>query len=242
MEFEVLRATEYNAIFNFEYPPQLEILEELQINGYKLLAYKGATGSNQIKSGLPTWSSESFIEMFGRIEIDHQPLYKVYVYEENDLDEYSLIEMQFQSDICPLGTIIQLNPDYSFSLISENGNKDSIKLIDNRPYDSKKITVGLASMIIGKFSPFCAFELCAQGEVIMKPNNKICLFTAQTDICRNQIVQNLTGMGCTFEFDEMHKQFNLKMTRMPWGISQDLPDKNFKLRFPNQPISSILNK
>lgn len=241
MELDVLKNTEYDAIFDFGYPSQFEILEELQINGYKLLGYKGATGTNQIKCGLPTWFSESFIEMFGRVEIDHRPLYKIYVFEENNLDEYSVIEMQFQSDICPLGSIIQLNPDYSFSLINKNGDIDSISLIDNRPIGSKNITVGLASTIIGKFSPFCAFKSTAQSEVKMKPNNKICLFAAQTDITRNQVVKNQTGMGCTFEFDDMHKQLNLKMTRMPWGISQDIPDSNFKLRFPNQPISSILN-
>ena len=241
MEIETLKDNEYKAVFDFGYPAQYEILGELQANGYKLMGYKGATGTNQIKCGLPTWFSESFVEMFGLIEIDHRPLYKVYVYEESQLDEFSEVEMDFQSDVYPLGTTLQLNTDFSFSVIDEKSPAGTITLIDNRHHESKTIIVGLASLIIGRFSPFCAFKSIAQNKVSMKPNNKICLFTAQTDIKSKQIIQNLTGMGCTFEFNDSQKQIALKVTRMPWGITEANSKMSLKMRFPNQPISKILN-
>ena len=241
MEIEALRDTEYKAVFDFGFPAQYEILGELQENGYKLMGYKGATGTNQVKCGLPTWFSESFIEMYGLIEIDHRPLYRVYVHEESQVDEYSEVEMHFQSDVYPLGTTLQLNADHSFSVIDEKSPTETITLVDNRHHESKNIIVGLASFIIGRFSPFCAFISIAQEKVNMKPNNKICLFTAQTDIKPRQIIQNLTGMGCTFEFNDSQKQIALKVTQMPWGITKANSKMSLKMRFPNQPISKILN-
>lgn len=238
---KTVNMTEYRTIFDFDLTQQDEILKELQTYGYQLIGYKGATGTNQITSGLPTWFSESFIEMVGQIEIDHEPVYKVYAYEESDLEQYRQIEMDFLSEECALGSKISLNKDGSFSILNDSAPKGCIQLIDNRPTGCKRIIVGLASKIIGRYAPFCAFYSSSQEIINMEPNDRICLFTSQTNISAGTVIKNLLGMGCSFEFSSSEKFYNLEMTRMPWGIKQTKPKDKVILRYPNQVLSRILN-
>ncbi len=233
--------TVYRAIFDFGLTEQDEILKDLQTGGYHLCGYKGATGTNQITSGLPTWFSESFIEMVGLIEIEHEPVYKVYVYEESELKQYQQIEMNYLSDEYALGSIISLNKDGGFSIISSSAPKGCIQLIDNRQDGSKKIIIGLASKIIGRYAPFCAFYSSSQEVITMKPNNQICLFSSQTHIIAGTVIRNLLGMGCSFEFKSTDKFYQLEMTRLPWGIKQATPDDQITTRFPNEILGRLLN-
>lgn len=241
MQRESHHETIYKTVFDFGSLEQYKILQELQLNGYKLMGYKGASGPNQITSGLPTWFSESFTKMYGQIEIDCEPLYRVYVYEESEIRTYTSIEMQILSDEYPLGTALILNPDGSFSVQREGTPKGTITVLNNRPIGSKNITIGLASKIMGQYAPFCAFSSVAQDTVYMKPNDKICLFTAQTNIVAGSVVKNLTGLGCSFEFNPAEAQYDLKMTRMPWGIKRSDPEKNVNIKYPNQSLIQFLN-
>lgn len=241
MQIETLNETIYKTVFDFGSLEQYKILQELQVNGYQLMGYKGATGSNQVTCGLPTWFSESFTKLFGLIEINHKPLYKVYVFEESDIDSYSTIEMQFLSDEYPLGTALSFNSDGNFSVQKGAAPEGTITVLDNRPTESKNVTIGLASKIIGQYAPFCAFNSTAKDTVCMRPNDKICLFTAQTNIIAGYVVKNLTGLGCTFEFNPSDVQYDLKMTRMPWGITHNNPEKSVSTKYPHQSLIQFLN-
>jgi len=233
--------TAYRAIFNFNSMYQREVLKELKTNGYQLIGYKGATGTNQITTGLPTWFSESFNRMGDLIEIEHEPTYKVYVYEQSELKQYKQIEVDFLSEECALGSVISLNNDGSFTVLNNLAPKGSIQVIDNRDKDGKRIIVGLASKIMGKYTPFCAFYSSAQESINIEPNNKICLFTCQTFIGTGTVIQNLMGMGCSFEFCSTETSYNLEMTRLPWGIQQSDLKNNVFVKFPNQDLRRILN-
>jgi len=241
MQIETLNETIYKAAFDFGSLEQYQILQELQFNGYKLMGYKGASGPNQITCGLPTWFSESFTKMYGQIEIDCEPLYRVYVFEETDVRTYTTIEMQILSDEYPLGTALVLNSDGSFSVQEGSAPKGTITVLNDRPTGSKNITIGLASKILDQYAPFCAFNSIAQDTVCMRPNDKICLFIAQTNIAEGSMVKNLTGLGCTFEFNSSDVQYNLKMTRMPWGITHTDPEKSVNTKYPNQSLNQFLN-
>jgi len=232
--------TIYRAIFNFGLPKQNKILKEMYTHGYHLIGYKGATGTNQISEGLPTWFSRSFMELLNTNEIIHEPVYKVYVYEENDMNQYVQIKMDYLSEECDLGSSVSFNSQGEFSIQKDSAPEGCIQLIDNRPSGSKRIIVGLASKIMDQFSPFCAFS--SSKEIItMEPNNKICLYTAQTSLIEGTIIRNLLGMGSSFEFDSNNNQYELELTRMPWGIAQTDYNEKINIQFPNQDLSHILN-
>lgn len=73
--------TVYEMGFDFTSAEQRKILEYLQKNNYQLIAYKGASGPNQVSAGLPTWFSVPFGNMFGKVTIDYTPLYKLPKYD-----------------------------------------------------------------------------------------------------------------------------------------------------------------
>ncbi|MBE0391981.1 hypothetical protein [Flavobacterium sp. PL002] len=211
-------ATIFTMDFDFTDASQRTILKYLQTNKYKLFGYKGASGPNQISSGLPTWFAVPYIEMFGSVEIDYEPLYKVYVFNKAVIGANTTIKMEVLSIELPLGTAIQFNSDGTFSTIG-SAKPGTISILNNRPSGTTDVTVGLAAKVNGDYAPFCAFTSTPQGTVSMEPNEKVVLFAAQTNIVSGAVIGNAASPGCTFMFNASNINYNLEMIPSTYGIT-----------------------
>ena len=211
-------STIFTMDFDFTSAGQKTILSYLQANGYKLFGYKGASGPNQISAGLPTWFAVPYIEMFGNVEIDYEPLYKVYVFNKAVIGANTTIKMEVLSIELPLGTAVQFNPDGTFSTVG-SAKPGTISILNNRPSGTTNVTVGLAAKVNGVYAPFCAFTSTPQGTVSMEPNEKVVLFAAQTNIVSGSVIGNATSPGCTFMFDSSSINYNLEMKPSTYGIT-----------------------
>ncbi|WP_025743195.1 hypothetical protein [Aquimarina pacifica] len=211
-------ATIFKIDFDLTSQEQIDILDYLQANNYKLLGYKGASGPAQVTEGVPVWFAEPFIEMFGNVEIDYEPLYKVYVYNKATIGAYTTIQMQALSPEVPLGTAVTFNADGSWSTIPDGAPDGIITLLNNRPAGTDNITVGLASKVNGEFAPFCAFTATPQGSISMEPNETVLLFAAQDDLVSGSVVGNTTAPGCTFDFNASSTQYDLQLLPSTFGI------------------------
>lgn len=211
-------ATIFTMNFDFTSASQKAILSYLQDNNYKLFGYKGASGPNQISSGLPTWFAVPYIEMFGNVEIDYEPLYKVYVFNKAVIGANTTIKMEVLSIELPLGTAVQFNPDGSFSTIG-SAKPGTISILNNRPAGTTNVTVGLAAKVNGVYSPFCAFTSTPQSTVSMEPNEKVVLFAAQTNLVSGSVIGNATAPGCTFMFNASSINYDLEMIPSTYGIT-----------------------
>ncbi len=210
--------TIFSIDFDFGSADQRTILDYLQKNNYKLFGYKGASGPNQVSAGLPTWFAEPFKEMFGAVEIDYEPVYKVYVFNQANIGTNTTIKMECLSAELPLGTAVQFNPDGSFT---KNGDAESgiITVVNNREVGTAPVTIGLAAKVNGIYAPFCAFTCPPQGSVSMEPNEKVCLFAAQSNLKSGSVTANAAAPGCTFEFNASSINFNLEMIPSTYGIT-----------------------
>ncbi|MEM9822196.1 MAG: hypothetical protein AAF985_14030 [Bacteroidota bacterium] len=212
-------ATAFNIDFDFTSATQKKILQHLQNNGYKLMGYKGAKGAGQVTAGLPTWFAIPYMDMFAKVDINYEPLYKVYVSQQSEIGPNTTLNVSAMSKEFPLGTSLAFNPDGSFSIDTTNpAPAGTISLLNNRPSSTPKVTVGLAAKVNGNFSPFCAFTLTPQGSVNMEPLEKVCLFAAQTSLQSGSVVGQAAAPGCTFEFSESAIDYSLEMIPNTYGI------------------------
>jgi len=209
--------------FDFTSNDQQEILRDLQANNYKLVGYKGASGPNQVSSGVPTWFSIYYYEMFGREDIYCEPKYKVYVYNKGVIDINTTIQMHAISDEIPLGTAVTFHQDGSFSA-TPGAPAEAITVKNERGVNTSDITIGLAAEVEGRFQPFCAFTCAPQGEVIMEPNENIVLFAAQTGATPGSVTKCTTGSGCNFAFSAQNVKYELEMIHRNYGI-RNVPGK-----------------
>lgn len=211
-------ATIFKIDFDFTSASQKAILGELQTAGYQLMGYKGASGPSQVTAGLPTWFVEPYGEMFGKVEIDYEPLYKVYVYNEATIGTNTTIQMESLSTEIGLGTAVTFNADGTFST-TNNAPAGIITLFNNRPANTSNVTVGLAAKVNGSYAPFCAFTCTPQGSVSMEPNEKVVLFAAKTDLVSGSVVGNAASPGCTFDFNASDIVYDLEMIAHTYGIT-----------------------
>ncbi|CAM1340263.1 hypothetical protein [Tenacibaculum amylolyticum] len=204
--------------FDFTAAEQREILQYLQQNNFTLFGFKGASGPNQVAAGLPTWFAVPYKEMFGTVEIDYEPLYKVYVFNKAEIGANTTIKMEALSIEIPLGSKVQFNSDGTFSTIG-SATPGTISVLNNRPAGTSNITIGLAAKVNGVFAPFCAFTSTPQGTISMEPNQKVVLFAAQKNLISGSVVGNAAAPGCTFEFNASHINFDLEMIPSTFGIT-----------------------
>jgi hypothetical protein len=209
--------TIYTIGFDFTSNEQKSILQYLQANNYSLFGYKGASGPNQVAAGLPTWFKVPYVGVFGSVEIDYEPMYKVYVFNQAVIGTNTTIKMQAMSMEFPLGTALQFNPDGTFSKMG-TAPAGTITVLNTRPAGTDNVTVGLAAKVNGEYQPFCAFTCTPQGSVSMAPNEKVCLFAAQTSLQSGSVLGNMTAPGCTFEFNSSNVNYNLLMIPSTYGI------------------------
>lgn len=204
--------------FDFTGSVQNQILSYLQENGYTLYGFKGASGPSQVTTGLPVWFAEPCQEMFGQVEIDYEPLYKVYVFNQAVIGANTTIQMQAMSVELPLGTAITFNADGTFSTTGA-ATPGLITVFNNRPAGTSNVTIGLAAYVNGDYAPFCAFTCTPQGSVSMEPNETICLFAAQPNLQSGSVVGNAAAPGCTFEFNASSISYKLAFIGSTYGIT-----------------------
>lgn len=210
--------TVYNINFDFTRADQKTILQYLQNNNYSLYGFKGASGPNQVKEGVPVWFTVPFEEMFGNVDIAYEPLYKVYAFNQHEIAPNTTIKMDALSIELPLGTSIEFNADGTFSN-KKDAPAGSISIINQRPAGTPNITVGLAAKVNGIFQPFCAFTCTPQGSVNMAPHETVCLFAAQADLKSGSVVGNAAAPGCSFVFDSNRINYSLEMLASTYGIN-----------------------
>jgi hypothetical protein len=129
----VSAASTYTIEFDFRSAAEKAILTDLQKGKYQLLAYKGASGPSQVTAGLPTWFAMPFTNIYGDFKVNYTPVYKVYVYNEVDISEDTVITMDALSQEVTLGTALTFQPDGSFKIASSPAQPGAIKLTNNRP-------------------------------------------------------------------------------------------------------------
>ncbi|REC62983.1 hypothetical protein DRF65_07045 [Chryseobacterium pennae] len=224
------KATIFSTEFDFTSGEQKEILHYLQVNNYRLLGYKGASGPNQVSSGVPTWFSMPYVNMFGRFEIYYEPRYKVYVFNKGDITINTTITMHALSDEVSLGTKVVFNTDGSFHSDSV-GSEEVITVYNSRPAGTSPITIGLAVKVNGQFLPFCAFTCAAQGTVSIQPDAKIALFAAQSNMTSGSVADHIINPGCSFMWNAKNTMFDLQMIPETYGI------ENVPGRLSVEPVS-----
>ena len=210
--------TTYKILFDFTSQDQRTLLQYLQANNYQLLAYKGATGPNQVTAGLPTWFAQPFGSVFGSIEIDYTPQYKVYVYNSTVIGANTTIQMQAISGLVGLGKSLVFNADGSFSPGTVTAPTDGIVLQNNRPAGTPNVTVGLAAYINGQYLPFCAFTSTPQGSVAMTPHESVCLFAAMTSLQSGSVTAVATAPGVSFSFSAAAPVYTLAIAPSTYAV------------------------
>ncbi|MDD0975490.1 hypothetical protein [Pseudomonas fontis] len=210
--------------FDFGSADQKAILTELQKSGYSLMAYKGAAGPNQLTSGVPTWFSVPFGTMFGLVDIDYQPQYKLYVTNQSNIAANTTIQMQSISDALSLGSAQTFNADGSFVSGGVEGvASDSLGLFNNRPAGTPPVTVGLAGLVTtptgSNYLPFCAFTLHPQNSIVMKPLETILLVAAQQSLKSGSVQANVSAPGCTFSFNAGTVEYDLQVMPSTYAIT-----------------------
>lgn len=216
---------------------QQQVLQQLQAAGYSLLGYKGAEGPNQLTTGVPTWFSVPFADMFGIVDIDYTPTYKIYVYNKDQIAADTTIQMQALSSAMPLGNALTFQQDGSFVSGGVSGvPADSLGLFNNRPSTTSPVTVGLAGLVNlptgTQYLPFCAFTLPSQNSIIMKPLETILLVAAQRNIQSGNVQASVSAPGCTFEFSASAIEYDLKIMPNTFAIT------NVPGTTPVMPVSS----
>jgi hypothetical protein len=225
-------STQYTMSFDFQSQDQKDVLQQLQAGDYTLLAYKGATGegASQVSVGLPTWFAVPFSEIFGEVEIDYTPQYKVYVFNQATIAANTVIQMQVLSNEIGLGNSLNFNEDGSFT--SAGSSPDgTITLHNLRDAGTSNITVGLAGLVnlptgASQYLPFCAFTLTPLGSVEMMPAENIAMMAAQVSLQSGNVQANASAPGCTFTFDSSDVNYQLMVTPSTLAITnqpQTLP-------------------
>ena len=233
--------TVYSINFDFTSSQQKRVLQDLQANGYKLMGYKGAKGSNQITSGVPAWFVINFSNMFGTEEIYYEQEYKVYAFNKSVIDSNTTIQMQALSQEIPLGTVLNFHQDGTFS-IGGKAPEGEIIVKNGRPAGSPNIIIGLAAKVNRRFAPFCAFTSVSQGDVSMKPNENIAVFASQVDINQGNVTSNAMASGCSFVFSAQDINYDLQIIQRTYDITQ-APGATFVNNIPaGQSLIQLLNK
>ena len=222
----IAAGTTYSMSFDFTSATEKKVLQYLQTNGYQLLAYRGASGPGQVGVGLPTWFALPFTSLFGKVEIDYTPTYKIYVFNQATIAVNTQIKMKILSNEVELGTAWKLEPDGIF-LPNGSAPAGSIELTNERQSGTPNITVGLAGLVstpLGQqYLPFCAFTMRAQSTIRMQPKDDVAMFAAQVDLQSGTVQANAAAAGCIFTFNESHKSY--QVTVGPEGVQCHPPTR-----------------
>lgn len=238
---QTITGTTYKIGFDFTTVDQRNNLDYLQNNNYQLLAYKGASGPNQVTAGIPVWFAEPFANMFGTVEIDYEPLYKVYVYNSAVIGEDTTIKMQILSDAIGLGTELIFNQDGSFTTGPTPVSAGSIMVKNNTAATTPNVTIGLAALINGQYLPFCAFTSTPQGAISMTPHETVCIFAAQTSLKSGSVTAAAASPGCSFSFSAAEQQFELAIADGTYQVVSALGGNDVESVDSGADLTELLN-
>ncbi|WP_460138671.1 hypothetical protein [Pseudomonas sp. H2_D07] len=238
--------TTFTIEFDFNSADQKAVLKELQTQGYNLLAYKGAVGPNQLTTGVPTWFAVPFGTMFGLVDIDYQPMYKLYVTTQGNIAADTTIQMQSISTALPLGSAQTFNQDGTFvSGGVASVPADSLGLFNNRPSGTPPLTVGLAGLVTTpsgtQYLPFCAFTLNPQGSIVMKPLENILLVAAQQNLQSGNVQAVVSAPGCTFSFSASTIEYDLQVLASTYTITNLVGTPSVSPVSSGSTIGTIIN-
>lgn len=206
--------TTFTIDFNFDDADQNTILGELQAAHYNLIGFKGATGTQQVTTGVPAWFVVPFGNMFGQVQIQYTPKYKVYIYNQSQIAAQTEIVMQTLSNPTELGKSLTFTPTGQFSSGGiKNVDGGSIGIVNDRAKGTPAVTVGLAGLVTtpagSTYLPFCAFNLPPQNSIVMTPLEQVLLVAAQVELKSGSVQANLSAPGCMFAFDSKNRDFPL---------------------------------
>ena len=125
---------------------------------FQLLAYRGASGPQPLRAGLPTWFAKSFCGLVGPIQLSCQPRYKVYVCRQTKFELGDVVRPDLLSGTLAPGATLVLDPAGRLRRSSEPAPAGSIALRNEMAAGTGAVTVGLAAPINGEYWPFCAFR------------------------------------------------------------------------------------
>jgi hypothetical protein len=215
--------TTFTIEFDFNSADQKAVLSALQAQGYNLLAYKGAVGPNQLTAGVPTWFSVPFGTMFGLVDIDYEPKYKLYVTTQGNIAADTTIQMQSISTALSLGSAQTFNSDGSFvSGGVANVPADSLGLFNNRPAGTPDCWPRRPCQHAFGRGPVPAV-LCIypepQGSIMMKPLETILLVAAQQNLKSGNVQASVSAPGCTFAFSANIIEYDLQVLPSTYAIT-----------------------
>lgn len=231
-----LTATPFSMSFDFTSAANQQILAQLQQGNFQLLAYRGATGPNQVSAGLPTWFAVSFGDIFGKVDINYIPKFKIYAFNQATIAANTTIQMQSLSDEVQLGTALNFTATGAFTSAGSSAPQ-TLTLVNQRPAGSPNITVGLAGEINlpsgSVFLPFCAFTLAPLNSITMAPTENVALMAAQVGLQSGNVQANASAPGCSFSFDDTTDAYDLQVLPSSFTITnlQGTPGVN--------PLSSL---
>ncbi len=236
--------TTFTMSFDFTSASQEAVLQQLQNQNFSLLAFKGAAGPSQVQTGLPTWFSVPFEDIFGSTTISYQPKYKVYVFNEEKIAADTVITMDALSDEIDLGNALNFTGVGSFTSAGSS-QPGTITLNNQRGADTPPVTVGLAGKVQlpsgdFQFLPFCAFTVAPQGSVEMTPIESVAMFAAQQNIQSGSVQARATAPGCSFSFNSMEIGYQLMVTPDTFAIT-NVPGKAAVVPFPANQALAFLN-
>ncbi|MCI5220334.1 MAG: hypothetical protein D3914_14365 [Candidatus Electrothrix sp. LOE2] len=228
----------YSINFDFRKREQKRILEYMQQRGYKLLGFKGAESDGQV-AGIPVWFSVPYIRMAGEVKNVYQSLYKVY-YMDASIPSDKSIRMTALSEVVELGSKVTMQEDGSFT-VEAGGPENAILFVNNRAADSGKITAGLASLVNGKYAPFCAFKVDPQQPLRMEPNDKVCLFALPTIARAGSVAAQILAEGALFELDTPSNRLCLEMKQEGGGFNTVCWDMPIKEVRSGEPLTRVMD-
>ena len=228
----------YSINFDFRKREQKRILEYMQQRGYKLLGFKGAESDGQV-AGIPVWFSVPYIRMAGEVKNVYQSLYKVY-YVDSSMPSDKSIRMTALSEVVELGSKVTLQEDGSF-FVESGGPENAILLINNRAADSETITAGLASLVNGKYAPFCAFKVDPQKPLRMEPNDKVCIFALPTIARAGSVSAQILAEGALFELDALSNRLCLEMKQEGGGFNTVCWDMPITEVHSGEPLTRLMD-
>jgi hypothetical protein len=156
--------------------------------------------------------------MFGIVEIDYTPMYKVYVYNQATIGANTTIQMQVLSGEVGLGSALVFNQNGSFSVGSAPTPKDSISVLNNTAAGTPNITIGLAARVGNQYLPFCAFTSTPQSTIAMTPHEDVALFAAQTTLVSGSVTAVAVAPGCEFSFSAATPGYDLAILPSSYQI------------------------
>lgn len=214
--------TAFNMSFDFTSAEQRSVLRKLQADEYQLVAYKGASGPQQISAGLPTWFAVPFGNLFGKVDINYTPRYKVYAFNHAKIAANTTIETTLLSGEVGLGTALNFEQDGRFTSAGA-ADAGTITLECKRESNRPNITVGLAGLVQlpdgAKFLPFCAFTLTPKGSISMSPTENVALMAARVNLKSGNVQANAAAPGCTFTFDKGNVDYDLMVKDNTFAVT-----------------------